>query len=63
MKINKVYTMNFIFRGIIGFVLLPNKKEDTYYKMFKLLLKDFNQDEKPLKCYHDYKTATLKSFL
>ena len=62
----QVYTLNVIFRGKnlpLVFVLLPNKKEDTYDKMFKLLLKDFNEDEKPLKYYHYYEKATLNSVL
>ena len=44
----QVYTANVIIRGknlSMCFVLLSDKKEITYNKMFGLLLRDFNNDK------------------
>ena len=43
------------------FVLLPDKKEITYNKMFGLLLRDFNEDQQPIKIYLDFEKAALNS--
>ena len=41
------------------FVLLPDKRESTYSKMFCLLIKSFTEEQHPLKIYHDFEKASL----
>ena len=56
----QVYTINVIERGKnlpMVYVLLPDKKEITYNKMFTMLLKNFTAEQHPIKIYHDFEKA------